>query len=194
MIRKLTSFIFGTICIYFISVGVYAQTCTVDETEPGQSMFEKLMPRRCVPMDSGKDSGTSVIERREYFEDSGISKSTLYRMEILNRSPIYLDGPSAILAQSDLLKLSNRQKEQLSDLLAETKVKARKILTASQRAQLGKVSTETTSIEQICRQMREETAMNKDGSSKSASEFRCPLCPIIQYKITSPTTQPSKNQ
>jgi hypothetical protein len=196
MIRKSIAAIFGSICVYLIVAGVYAQTCTVDDSDSNQGMFEKLAPKRCLPEDSktaGKDTGTPINgDHKETLEETGLSQKSLKQMQILGKSPIYLDGPAALLGQQDYLELTSQQKIQLMDLLGEMRVRAHDILTPKQRARIKDVPNQPISIDQICRQMREQMSKNKNGEANNNSEFKCPMCPTLQNRDESPSSQPAR--
>jgi hypothetical protein len=198
MIRKTILIVMVGVCIYLIAAAVYAQTCTVDDSSSDRGMFEKLMPKRCLPEETrpmGKNAGTPVEDRQKTLQDAGISQETLAHMQILSHSPMYLDGPSGLLGQESLLELTEQQKKQLLNLMAEMRTRANDILTSQQRSRLGKVPSQPVSIDQICQEIRQQMAQNRNGNANDTLEFRCPICPGIQDNTTTPpSTQPSQNK
>lgn len=184
--------------LFLAVVGVYAQTCTVDDSDSDQGMFEKLSPKRCLPGEpgsAGKDTGTRIdADQTETPTQNGLSRESLQHMQILSKSPIFLDGPSAILGQQDLLQLTSQQKEQLMDLLGEMRIRANKILTPRQRARLTDLPDQPLSIDQVCNQMRIQMSRNKNGATNNNSEFKCPICPAWQNNTKAPSTQPAQDQ
>lgn len=84
----------------------------------------------------------------------GAQPETMERMQLLMRTPIFLDSPCPIYAQADKLNLSEDQKKKLGEIENEARQKARAVLTAEQRAKLGNVPDKPVTMAETCPMMK----------------------------------------
>lgn len=84
--------------------------------------------------------------------------------KMIMNSLIYLDSPAVVLGQSDVLNLSDEQKESLKRIENETRQKAMEVLTSQQREKLGQIPAEPIMLAQLCRQ----TCRAKDSDTTMA--------------------------
>jgi YHS domain-containing protein len=130
---------------------------------------------------------TEAIERKRY-------------QRILMRSRIFLDGPAAIYGQAKALGLSEEQEKQLDKIQKEARDKALAVLTAEQRAKLGKVPNVPMTLMQVYSQMMggsDKTMLTpKWWTCSMHSQIRllkpgkCPICSMDL--IAAPRIEPQQ--
>ncbi|SRR5581483_925654 len=79
---------------------------------------------------------------------------TMERMQLLMRTPIFLDSPCPLYAQADKLNLSEEQKKKLGEIENEARQKARAVLTPEQRAKLGNIPDKPVTMMETCPMMK----------------------------------------
>jgi hypothetical protein len=82
---------------------------------------------------------TNMPNRMPGMMMQGMDPERRERMQVLMRTPIFLDGPGPLLAQAEKLGLSEAQKQQLAGIEQEARRQARAVLTPEQRAKLGTI-------------------------------------------------------
>ena len=79
------------------------------------------------------------------------------RMQLLMRTPIFLDSPCPLYAQAEKLNLSEDQKKKLVEIENEARQKARAVLTSEQRTKLGNVPDKPVTMMETCPMMKSGT-------------------------------------
>lgn len=90
----------------------------------------------------------------EMMKQMGMTPETMERMQLLMRTPIFLDSPCPIYAQADKLGLSEEQKKKLGEIEKEARQKARAVLTIEQQAKLGAVPDKPVTMMETCPMMK----------------------------------------
>ncbi|QYO65078.1 peroxiredoxin family protein [Leptolyngbya sp. 7M] len=84
----------------------------------------------------------------------GMTPQIMERMQVLVRTPIFLDAPCPIFAQAEKLGLSEEQKKKLGEIENEARQKARAVLTPEQLAKLGDVPDKPVTMMETCPMMK----------------------------------------
>ncbi len=140
------------------------------EAQMGPGMMQKMMgqkgemetPECCKKMLEGMGPGMM----------RGMTPEAMERMQLLMRTPIFLDAPCPIFAQAERLGLSEDQKKKLREIENEARAKARAILTKEQQMKLGNVPDKPMTMMETCPMMKmmqgkEESAPSSPESQKA---------------------------
>jgi hypothetical protein len=117
----------------------------------------------CMNMMKGGQMGPEMMQKM------GMKPETMERMQLLMRTPIFLDAPSSLHAQADKLGLNEDQKKKLGEIENEAREKARAVLTPEQRAKLGNVPDKPVTMMETCPMSK----MMGDGPMKG--QMMCPM-------------------
>lgn len=99
-----------------------------------------------------------------------MTPEAMERMQLLMRTPIFLDAPCPIFAQAEKLGLSEEQKKKLGEIENEARAKARAVLTPEQQGKLGNVPDKPVTMMETCPMMKMMQGMQsgqKDESDKT---------------------------
>lgn len=102
----------------------------------------------------------------------GMTPAVMEQMQLLMRTPVFLDAPGVISSQADKLGLSEEQKKKLGEIEREARQKARAVLTPEQQAKLGHVPTKPVTMMETCPMMK---MMGEKGP-----ESGCPCMKMMQ--------------
>ncbi len=117
------------------------------------------MPPCCQMVIGGEQMGPNMMGMMQgmgpdMMKQMGMSPEMMERMMLLMRTPIFLDAPCPIYAQSDKLGLSDEQKKKLVEIENEARQKARAVLTPEQQARLGTVPNKPVTMMETCPMMK----------------------------------------
>ena len=108
----------------------------------------------------------------------------MQRCRVMMGARVFVDSPGAIYGQSEVLKLSAKQKQQLIAIENEARRKALAVLTDSQKKQIGKISVKPMVMSRMCQQMcpRMRSMMmgkkmmgSQKGQGQGCPMMRCPM-------------------
>lgn len=127
-----------------------------------QTMQKGGMNMNMTNMMSGMMKGMPMMQ--------GMTPDVMARMQLLMRTPIAVDGPSALSAQAEKLGLTEKQTAQLGKIENEARAKARAVLTPDQLAKLGNVPDQPVTMMETCPMMKMMQGMQpgqKDETEKT---------------------------
>jgi YHS domain-containing protein len=104
----------------------------------------------------------------------------ILQMKSLVNAPILINDPGALLAQADVLGLSEEQKARIQAVQKEAAAKATAILTNEQRQRLGDVTGRAVTLAQICSSVCPHTQHETLGSQVNEEQT---ICPVMGGKI-----------
>lgn len=97
------------------------------------------------------------------------------QIKALLNTPFFINDPGALLAQADILGLSEEQKAKLQTVQKEAADKAMTILTDKQRQQLGDVGKSVTPV-QICKSV---CPHKQEASADRHAHDEQTVCPVM---------------
>jgi len=98
---------------------------------------------------------------------------------VIMNSPVHLDGPAALIAQADKLRLTEQQKARLREIQNQARKKALAVLTDEQKKKMGDIPEKPMVMAQMCQQMCSKMmpTMQKmmSGEGKTGPMMVCPM-------------------
>ncbi len=113
---------------------------------------EQQMPACCQQMMQSMQKGQTNMNMANMMQE--MTPEMMERMQLLMRTPIFLDAPCPIFAQAEKLALSEEQKKKLGEIENEARAKARAVLTPEQQAKLGDVPDKPVMMMETCPMMK----------------------------------------
>lgn len=135
----------------------------------------------CMKMMKGGQTGPDMMQKM------GMKPEMMERMQLLMRTPVFLDAPCPLVAEADKLGLSEDQKKKLGEIENEARQKARAVLTQEQRAKLGSVPDKPVTMMETCPMMK----MMGDGPTKG--QMMCPMCSMMMGSPPAGKTETQRN-
>lgn len=120
------------------------------ERKPEQTMMCPMMSM----MQSTMPKGMDPEKMKQMMGQMEMTPQMMERMQVLMRTPIFLDSPCPLYAQADKLSLSEDQKKKLGEIENEARQKARAVLTPEQQAKLGNVPDKPVTMMEMCPMMK----------------------------------------
>jgi len=113
-------------------------------------------------------AGMNPEKMRQMMGQMKMTPEMMERMQVLMRTPIFLDAPCPIFAQAEKLGLSEEQKKKLGEIENEARAKARAVLTSEQQAKLGNVLDKPVTMMETCPMMKMMQGVQQRPASSAA--------------------------
>jgi hypothetical protein len=104
----------------------------------------------CKMMMGDKQMGPNMMDM---MKQMGMKPERMDRMQLLMRTPVFVDSPTALQVQGDRLGLSEEQAKKLGRIEKEARQKALTLLTPEQRTKLGGIPDKPPVVMEMCQQM-----------------------------------------
>ena len=93
----------------------------------------------------------------------GMKPERMDRMQLLMRTPVFVDSPTALQVQGDRLGLSEKQAKKLGRIEKEARQKALALRTPEQRTKLGDIPDKPLVMMEMCQQMMAKMPVGAGG-------------------------------
>lgn len=103
-------------------------------------------------------------------EQAGVDSGMMRRCMVMMRNPVFLDSPSAIIAQAESLGLSDEQLEKLRDIENQARQKAKTVLTEEQIKKMGEVPDKPMPMMEMCETMYTKVMPSMEKMTEAGSQ------------------------
>jgi len=161
--------------VALVGGGLVITSYAQDKSAEGKSADD--MPACCKQMMQAMQKGQMNMNMPRMMQGIGpemmkqmmgqMTPETMDRMQLLMRTPIFLDAPCPIFAQAEKLGLNEEQKKKLGEIEKEARAKARAVLTPEQQSKLGKVPDKPVTMMETCPMMKMMQGMQQGQKDKT---------------------------
>jgi len=152
-------------------LGVSTFAGSIKKTDSKASAEGDKVPECCQQMMQAMRKGEMNMTNMMPGMMQSMGPEVMERMQVLMRTPIFLDAPCPIYAQSDKLGLNGEQKKKLGEIENEARQQARAVLTPEQQAKLGNVPDKPVTMMETCPMMKMMQGMQQEPAP-SAGESK----------------------
>ena len=97
--------------------------------------------------------GSNMMNIMDMMKQMGMEPKIMARMQLLMRTPVFVDSPAALQVQGDRLQLSEEQASKLREIEREARQKALAVLMPEQRTKLGDIPDKPVVMMETCQEM-----------------------------------------
>ena len=113
---------------------------------------------------------TMIQRMMGMMDQAGFDARMMRRCMTMMRNPVFLDSPSAIIAQAESLGLSDEQLKKLRDIENEARQKAKTVLTKEQIKKMGEVPDKPMPMTEMCETMYAKVIPSMEKMTEASSQ------------------------